>query len=121
MIAAFAAKNPLIPNPLAQPPFLQVDLPPAVMRDGGDFQARIPERIAARPGGREADHPCAGLPGPNTLEALAIAAGMEKESSDRMPIDAVADPEYHPGQGGLTHPPPFPVCRSCAYLHASQM
>jgi len=71
------------------------------MRDGGDFQARVPERLASIPPGGEEDHPCAGLPGPNTLEALAIAAGFEKESSDSLPIDAVADPEYHPGQGEL--------------------
>lgn len=70
------------------------------MREGTDFQARIPLHLPRRPSGREQDHPRAGLPGPSTLEALAIAAGFEKDSSDSLHIDAVADPEYHPGQGG---------------------
>ena len=69
------------------------------MREGANFQARIPLRLAAQPSGREQDHPRAGLPGPSTLEALAIAAGFEKDASDSLHIDAVADLEYHPGQG----------------------
>ena len=65
---------------------LQVDLPPATMREGEEYQARIPPRICAHPAGRERDHPRSGMPGPSTLEALAIAAGFEKDASDSLHI-----------------------------------
>lgn len=78
---------------------LQIDIPPGVMREGREYQAFIPPQISAHPLGREHEHPRSGLPGPSTLEALAIAASFEKDASDGMHIDAVADPEYHPGQG----------------------
>jgi hypothetical protein len=81
------------------------------MREGREFQAVIPDRIAPKPPGREEDHPCAGIPGPCTLEALAIAAGFEKDASDRLHIDAVADPEYHPGQGKFRS-----LCKEGTYL-----
>lgn len=77
----------------------QVDVPPAFIREGSEFQAAIPQRVASYPSGRELDNPHAGLPGPSTLEALAIAAGFEKDASDGLHIDAIADQEYHPGQG----------------------
>ena len=69
------------------------------MREGPEYQAKIPQRLASHPSGRELDNPHAGLPGPSTLEALAIAASFEKDASDSLHIDAVADQEYHPGQG----------------------
>ena len=78
---------------------MQVDIPPGVMREGREFQAQIPLQVSEYPPGREQDNPHAGLPGPSTLEALAIAAGFEKDASDSLHIDAIADPEYHPGQG----------------------
>lgn len=69
------------------------------MRQGRDFQARIPDYQGPKPAGKESDDQRSGLPGPNTLAALALAASYEKRASDSLHIDAVADPEYHPGAG----------------------
>ena len=71
------------------------------MRVGPQHQAAIPDCWGPRPPGREEDDPRAGIRGPSTAEAFALAAGYEKQSSDALHIDAVADPEYHPGAGPL--------------------
>ena len=73
------------------------------MREGPQYQAEIPESLGVRPSGSfEAQDPRSGTPGPSTQEALALAAGYEKQASDSLHIDAVADPEYHPGAGEST-------------------
>ena len=78
---------------------LQVPMPPPTMREGPEFQAHIPDYKGPSPSGREQDERRAGVPGPSSLEALALAASYEKQASERLHIDAVADPEYHPGAG----------------------
>lgn len=74
-------------------------MPTPTMREGMQYQARIPEYQGPKPDGREQDERRAGMPGPTTLEALALAASYEKQASERLHIDAIADPEYHPGAG----------------------
>lgn len=66
---------------------------PAI-REGPAYQAAVPAGppAAPRPQGREADDPRAGVPGPTPAEALALAAGPEKDSADALPLDARADP-----------------------------
>lgn len=72
------------------------------IREGPRYQAEVPPLQGRRPAGNEKDDPRAGLPGPTTLEALALAATREKQASDALHIDAVADPEYHPGGGSFS-------------------
>ena len=78
-----------------------MQLPRPAMREGPQYQAEIPEPVGPRPPGVEAEDPRSGTPGPSTQEALALAAGYEKQASDSLHIDAVADPEYHPGAGEI--------------------
>jgi hypothetical protein len=75
---------------------------PAI-REGPSFQAVVPPPAGApdqaprpRPAGREEDDPRAGIRGPSALEALALAAGPEKDSADSLPLDARADPALTP-------------------------
>ena len=76
---------------------LQRERRPAI-REGPAYQANVPAgppRLP-RPSGREEDDPRAGVPGPTPLEALALAAGPEKDSADALPLDARADPALGP-------------------------
>ncbi|KAK9808673.1 hypothetical protein WJX72_001750 [[Myrmecia] bisecta] len=69
----------------------QVNEVKAVMREGPEFQAVISPMLPAKKTS-EAEEALAGLPGPTELEALALAAGREREEAMKLPPDAIMDP-----------------------------
>jgi hypothetical protein len=62
------------------------------IREGPQYQAEVPSGPPMpRPTGAEEDDPRAAIPGPSPEEALAMAAGPEKDSAEALPLDARLD------------------------------
>ena len=86
---------------------LQRERKPSI-REGPQYQAEVPVGPPMpRPTGAEEDDPRAALRGPTPEEALAIAAGPERQSAEDLPEDARLDAA--PANLGGTLSPPSSV------------